>query len=69
MARGDGGVNLVRYGGRKFVLSMAGLVAIVALSYFRAIAEAYMPIALIVASFAGANGWVESSYSKKPNAD
>jgi hypothetical protein len=63
-------MKLATLGGRKFVLSMAGLVAIVALAYFQAIAEAYMPIALIVASFAGANGWVESAYAKKrPNAD
>ena len=63
-------MSLAKYGGRKFLLSVAGLVAIVALAYFKAIAEAYMPIALIVASFAGANGWVESAYAgKKVNGD
>lgn len=60
---------LATLGGRKFTLSLVGLLCIVALAYFKAIAEAYMPIALIVASFAGANGWVESAYAKKPNAD
>lgn len=50
-------------------LSLAGLLAIVALAYFKATPEAYMPVALIVASFAGANGWVESAYAKKPNGD
>lgn len=54
-----------RIGGRKFVLSVAGLTAIVLLSVFKATPEAYMPVALIVASFAGANGWVESAYAKK----
>lgn len=54
-------------GGRKMTLSLAGLVAIVLLAYFKATSDAYMPVALIVASFAGANGWVESSYAKKPN--
>lgn len=62
-------MSLAKYGGRKFLLSLAGLAAIVALAYFKAIAEAYMPIALIVASFAGANGWVEAAYAKKPHAD
>lgn len=52
-------------GGRKMALSLAGLVAIVALAYFDARPEAYMPVALIVASFAGANGWVESAYAGK----
>lgn len=56
-------------GGRKFVLSVAGLVAIVLLAYVKAIADAYLPIALIVASFSGANGWIESAYAKKKKAD
>jgi nitrate/nitrite transporter NarK len=56
-------------GGRKMTLSLAGLVAIVCLAYFKATPEAYLPVALIVASFAGANGWVESAYAgKKPLA-
>ena len=60
---------LATLGGRKFTLSLVGLLCIVALAHFKAVPEAYMPIALIVASFAGANGWVKSAYAKKPNAD
>lgn len=56
-------------GGRKMTLSLAGLGTMVLLAYFKATPEAYMPVALIVASFAGANGWVESAYAKKPNGD
>ncbi len=57
-------------GGRKFVLSVGGLLAIVVTAWVKGPADAYMPIAFIVASFAGANGWVESAYAKKvPNAD
>ena len=52
------------FGGRKMSLSLAGLAAIVLGAKFNAPAEAYMPIALIVASFAGANGWVENAYAK-----
>lgn len=57
-------------GGRKMTLSLAGLAAIVLTAKFSGPNEAYMPIALIVASFAGANGWVESAYAKKvPSGD
>lgn len=52
-------------GGRKFVLSVAGLVAIVLTARFDGSDEAFLPIALIVASFSGANGWVESAYAKR----
>lgn len=60
----------VYLGGRKMTLSLAGLTAIVLTAKFNGPNDAYMPIALIVASFAGANGWVESAYAgKKPNGD
>lgn len=63
-------MSLAKYGGRKFLLSIAGLASIVLLAVFKATPEAYMPVALIVASFAGANGWVESAYAKKvPSGD
>lgn len=61
---------MTRWGGRKFLLSVAGLLAIVVTAAFGGPADAYMPIAFIVASFAGANGWVESAYAKKvPSGD
>lgn len=61
---------LTTLGGRKFVLSVIAILCIVLLAENKAVPEAYMPIALIVASFAGANGWVESAYAKKvPSGD
>mgnify|MGYP001306620047 CR=1 FL=1 len=57
-------------GGRKMTLSLAGLASVVLTAKFGGPEGAYMPIALIVASFAGANGWVESAYAKKvPRGD
>lgn len=57
-------------GGRKMTLSLAGLASVVLTAKFGGPEGAYMPIALIVASFAGANGWVESAYAKKvPSGD
>ena len=52
-------------GGRKMTLSLAGLAAIVAVAKLGGPNEAYLPIALIVASFSGANGWVSSAYAKQ----
>lgn len=57
-------------GGRKMTLSLAGLASVVLTAKFGGPEGAYMPIALIVASFAGANGWVESAYAKRvPSGD
>jgi uncharacterized membrane-anchored protein len=59
---------LTKLGGRKFVLSFLGVVAIAALSLFGADAAAYGSIALIVTAYAGANGYIEGRYAAKPPA-
>ena len=60
---------LTKWGGRKFVLSLLGVVAITALSLAGADATAYGSIALIVTAYAGANGYIEGCYASKPSAD
>ena len=50
-------------GGRKFVLSLLGVVAITALSLVGADATAYGSIALIVTAYSGANGYIEGRYA------
>ena len=54
---------LTKWGGRKFVLSLLGVVAITALSLVGADATAYGSIALIVTAYAGANGYIEGKYA------
>ena len=60
---------ITKLGGRKFVLSLLGVVAITALSLIRADATAYGSIALIVTAYAGANGYIEGRYATKPTPD
>jgi uncharacterized membrane-anchored protein len=57
-------------GGRKFVLSLLGVVAITALSLFGSDATAYGSIALIVTAYAGANGYIEGkhAHASKPES-
>lgn len=57
-------------GGRKFVLSLLGVVAITALSLLGSDATAYGSIALIVTAYAGANGYIEGkhAHASKPES-
>lgn len=52
-------------GGRKFILSLVGMLCITLLAIEGADAASFGSIALIVGAFSGANGWVESAYAKK----
>lgn len=52
-----------KMGGRKFLLSVLGVIAITALSMIHADATAYGSIALIVTAYAGANGYIEGKYA------
>ena len=54
---------IAKLGGRKFLLSLLGVVAITALSLHGADATAYGSIALIVTAYAGANGYIEGKYA------
>ena len=54
---------IAKLGGRKFLLSILGVVAITALSLHGADATAYGSIALIVTAYAGANGYIEGRYA------
>lgn len=56
-----------RVGGRKFALSLIGMLCITLLAIEGADAASFGSIALIVGAFSGANGWVESAYAKKAN--
>lgn len=58
---------ITHLGGRKFVLSLLGVVAITALSLYGADATAYGSIALIVTAYAGANGYIEGRYATRPD--
>jgi len=52
------------FGGRKFILSVLGIIAITALSLNGADPTSYGAIALIVGSYAGANGFIEGKHAK-----
>lgn len=51
-------------GGRKFVLSLFGIVAIAVLAMVKADATAFGSIALIVGAYNGANGFIEGKHAK-----
>lgn len=51
-------------GGRKFVLSFVGIVAIAGLAIAKADATAFGAIALIVGAYNGANGFIEGKHAK-----
>lgn len=53
-----------RYGGRKFVLSVFGILAITVLALMKADATAFGSIALIVGAYSGANSFIEGRYAK-----
>jgi hypothetical protein len=57
---------IAKLGGRKFLLSLLGVVAIAGLSLTGADAAAYGSIALIVTAYAGANGYIEGRYAVPP---
>lgn len=54
---------IAQLGGRKFVLSLVGVITIGILSLTGADATAYGSIALIVTAYAGANGYIEGRYA------
>lgn len=52
-------------GGRKFILSVLGMTCITILALAGADPTSYGAIALIVGSYAGANGYIEGKYADK----
>lgn len=56
---------LNKLGGRKFVLSLAGLITVIALATVGADAASYGAVAIIVGSYAGANGYIEGKHASK----
>lgn len=56
-----------RLGGRKFALSVLGIVAVFLLAWFGKDAVAYGSIAVIVGGFVTGNAVVESAHARKAN--
>jgi nitrate/nitrite transporter NarK len=56
---------LTRFGGRKFVLSVLGLVTVMCLSLGGADAASYGAVAVIVGAFSGANGYIEGRHARQ----
>lgn len=56
---------LDQLGGRKFVLSVMGIVSVTVLALCNADATAFGALALIVGSYSGANGYIEGKYAAK----
>jgi len=56
-------------GGRKFNLSVLGIVAVFVLAWFGKDSVAYGSIAVIVGGFVASNGYVSGKYAGKPNGD
>lgn len=54
---------IAQLGGRKFLLSLVGVIAVSVLSFTGADATAFGSIALIVTAYAGANGYIEGRYA------
>lgn len=52
-----------KLGGRKFLLSVLGIVVIGTLAIWKADATAFGSIALIVTAFNGANGYIEGRHA------
>lgn len=55
---------IAKFGGRKFLLSMVGILTIGALALLKADATSFGAIAVIVGAYNGANGFVEGKYAK-----
>ena len=51
-------------GGRKFFLSILGLIAIVLLAFIKGDPTSYGAVALIVGAYSGANGYIEGKYAR-----
>lgn len=63
-------MTLDTLGGRKFVLSVLGLVAVFVLAWFGKDSVAYGSIAVIVGGFVGGNSYVSGKYAEaKPHGD
>lgn len=56
---------IAKMGGRKFLLSLLGVIAISVLSMIGADATAFGAIAIIVSAYAGANGFIEGRYANQ----
>jgi len=54
---------MTRVGGRKFVLSVVGIISISALALCHADATAFGSIAVIIGAFNGANGYIEGRHA------
>lgn len=54
---------MTRFGGRKFVLSLVGVGAIVFLAMFGKDIAAFGSIALIVTAYSGANSYIEGRHA------
>lgn len=52
-----------KYGGRKFLLSVFGIVAVSVLALMKADATAFGSIAIIVGAYSGANSFIEGRYA------
>lgn len=52
-------------GGRKFILSILGIISVTVLALCKADATAFGALALIVGSYSGANGYIEAKYAAK----
>ena len=52
-----------KYGGRKFLLSVFGILAVSVLALMKADATAFGSIALIVGAYSGANSFIEGRYA------
>ncbi len=55
---------LTQVGGRKFVLSVFGILTIGILAILKADATAFGSIAVIVGAYSGANSFIEGRYAK-----
>jgi len=53
-----------KLGGRKFLLSVLGILVIGGLAIWKADATAFGSIALIVSAFNGANGYIEGRHAR-----
>lgn len=56
---------MTRVGGRKFVLSVLGVLVIGLLAIWKADAAAFGSIALIVTAYNGANGYIEGRHAPR----
>ena len=59
----------VRLGGRKFLLSVYGISAVVALGLGKSDPMAFGSVALIVGAFVGGNSFIEGAHARKPTPE